>query len=150
MDIDDEEGLTPVPTLQRQSSREEVFFTTDEYDDAVELAIKDPLGAADKLKKLVQKQESGEEMHNKTLRMKEEAIYKICAIYAKANDAAKVKQVMVDIRPFFKQIAKSRAAKIGTSCRRLPEQFKSLSKLRTERLVCRHKRCRGSIFPVGC
>lgn len=91
----------------------ESFFTTEEFDDALALMDSQPQQSAKVFASILAQVDGNEESTAKTSRMKEEAIYMLGKIFAKANDVPRVKQLMVDIRPFFATISKPRSAKIG-------------------------------------
>src|SRR5687767_6650686 len=46
------------------------------------------------------------------VKIKEESILRLASLYAKTGKTAELKQLLVQIRPFFSQIPKSRTAKI--------------------------------------
>jgi 26S proteasome regulatory subunit N6 len=96
---------------QAVSSRSE-YFTTEAYDDAVEIMDIKPAEAAKVFVSIVQEAVADTDEAAKKSKMKEEAIYHLGHIYAKTGEIAKVSQLMVDIRPFFKEISKPRSAKI--------------------------------------
>ena len=88
------------------------MFTTPEYDTALDLVETKPAEAAEILRKIIQTTYDTEEETTKTSRMKEESIYELGRIYAKLGDVSNAQQLMVEIRPFFKEISKPRSAKI--------------------------------------
>ena len=88
------------------------FYTTDAYDEAVELMLIRPAEAAAAFVAIVQEKDADADEAAKKSKMKEEAIYHLGAIYSNSGETAKVSQLMVDIRPFFAEISKPRSAKI--------------------------------------
>jgi len=84
---------------------------TSEFDIAVEMEDRKPLDAAAKFKKII----SEDDPTGRLAKVKEDSIYHLGDIYAKQGKAKELMQLVVDIRPFFKSIAKSRTAKIVRS-----------------------------------
>lgn len=97
------------------------YETVDLYDQALEIIDHRPNEAAELLLKVIAlplgEENPGlagrDEFRNKYARMKEEAVYHLGRIYAKQQDANNLKQLMVNLRPYFATISKSRSAKIG-------------------------------------
>lgn len=78
------------------------------YDDAISLVDVNPTRAAELFRSILN--ETGDSQA--LIKVKEESIAQVAKLLAKKNDIAALKQLFVDIRPFFTTIPKSRTAKI--------------------------------------
>lgn len=109
----------PIPSPASSSSasvksKDADYFTTEEFDEAVALGETRPQVSASTLLKIVTEVDANAMAAAKTSRMREEAIYQLGKIYARTNDVPKIKELMVQIRPYFNTISKPRSAKIST------------------------------------
>ena len=95
-----------------KKSKKDQYYTTEQYDDAVDEI---PIKRQESIKTLYTimttpaKTQSEQQLVG---RMKEEACYHLVRLYLEDGTYGEINKVMVDIRPFFDEISKPRAAKI--------------------------------------
>jgi 26S proteasome regulatory subunit N6 len=98
--------------MSTRGSKKDQYATTPQYDDAVdEIPIK-RAESMTTLYTIMTTPAKNEAEKSQFGRMKEEAIYLLVKLYLEDKNNDKIAQIMIDIRPFFDEISKPRAAKI--------------------------------------
>lgn len=115
MDDEENQASSSSSSSSKGAPKEEVYYRSEKFDEAVEVMDVKPEQAVKAFHEIIAEVEPSVVAAAKSSRMKEEAIYNLGRIYAKASNVDKVKELMVEIRPFFGTISKPRSAKIGTS-----------------------------------
>lgn len=105
-------STSPRGTEPTKKSKKDQYYTTEQYDDAVDEI---PIKRQESIKTLYTimttpaKAPSEQQLVG---RMKEEACYHLVRLYLEDGKNDEINKVMIDIRPFFDEISKPRAAKI--------------------------------------
>lgn len=82
-----------------------------DLDDALALSEKNSDAATSQLKQIANSAENNED----AVKVKEQALHGLAQIFAKHNRSAELRQLFVDMRPFFASLPKARTAKIVRS-----------------------------------
>lgn len=99
-------------TTSPKRGKQDVFFTTPEYDDAIDELEINNQNSIDTLLSIIKTPAKNEGEKVQKARMKEEAIYVLVKQYINKVDYASIQALFVTIRPFFDEVSKPRSAKI--------------------------------------
>lgn len=95
-------------TVERMDVGENVPVVCEEFDQAVDLEAENVDKAVTLYRQVVAKDDAREELS----KIKEDSIYRLATIFARRGSSAELKNLLVEIRPYFETLAKSKTAKI--------------------------------------